>query len=287
MDKKPIKVNYGELLDKVSKILEEARKKTVRQINAVMVETYWHIGKLIVKEEQEGKEKAQYGIMLLPKLSKDLTVRYGKGFSVDNLELMRKFYLLYNKAPGISETSSRKLPPACLSWSHYCELLSVDDEKARSFYHIEAYKNSWSVRELRRQINSLLFERLSLSKSKGKVLQLAAKGQVIEKPEDAVKNPYVLEFLGIPEKSYYTESQLEQKLINHLQDFILELGGGFSFIGRQKRITFDNEHYYIDLVFYHRVLRCLVLIDLKIGALSHADIGQMNFYLNYIKVSDN
>jgi predicted nuclease of restriction endonuclease-like (RecB) superfamily len=170
-----------------------------------------------------------------------------------------------------------------LSWSHYCELLKTDDPLARSFYEEEAIQNNWSVRELARQINSLLFERLSLSKNKKKVLSLAQKGQVITQPEDAVKDPYVLEFLGIPEKSYYTENQLEQKLIDHLQEFILELGKGFTFVARQKRITIDNEHYYIDLVFYHRILRCLILIDLKIGVLAHSDVGQMNFYLNYIK----
>lgn len=280
---KIVSVDYRELLNKVSKILEEARQKTVRQINTVMVETYWQIGRIIVEEEQRGKERAEYGVMLLNKLSTDLTIKYGRGFSVDNLELMRKFYLLYPKSPGISETLSRKSLSVNLSWSHFCELLSIEDDKARSFYQIECSRNNWSIREFKRQINSLLFERLALSKNKKKVLELAQKGQIIEKPEDAVKNPYILEFLGIPEKSYYTETQLEQKLIDHLQDFILELGKGFSFVGRQKRITIDNEHYYIDLVFYHRILRCLVIIDLKIGTLSHADVGQMNFYLNYIK----
>jgi len=190
---------------------------------------------------------------------------------------MRKFYLLY------PSEKFQTLSGKSISWSHTCELLMIKDEQARSFYEIETVSNNWSVRELKRQINSMLFERLALSKKKGKVKQFARRGQIIEKPEDAVKDPYVLEFLGLPEKSHYTESQLEQRLIDHLQDFILELGKGFTFVGRQKRITIDNEHYYIDLVFYHRILRCLVLIDLKVGKLDHRDVGQMNFYLNYIK----
>ncbi len=287
--------NYKNLLNKVSELLEAARRKTVRQINTVIVETYWQIGRLIVEEEQKGKERAGYGEELLLRLSNDLMQRYGRGFSVDNLEAMRKFYIVY---PHLlkSETMSRKSVKSAtlsrtsfdalkekLTWSHFRELILIKDDLARSFYEIETIKNNWSVRELKRQIDSMLFERLALSKNKEKVRQLAKKGQVVEKPEDAVKNPYVLEFLGIPEKSYYTESLLEQKLIDHLQEFLLELGKGFTFVGRQKRITIDNEHYYIDLLFYHRILRCLILIDLKIGKLEHRDIGQMNFYLNYIK----
>lgn len=300
--------NYTNLLDKIAGILVEARKKVIREINKSQVLAYWEIGREIVEFEQKGKTRAEYGEELIKKLSKDMTERFGKGFSKSNIFLMRQFYLTYpEKFQTVSgkslmtqkfPTSSGKSKPffksaihqtpavvfePILSWSNYCELLSIEDDKARLFYQIESYKNNWSVRELRRQINSLLFERLALSKDKKKVLELVRKGQVIEKPEDAIKNPYVLEFLGIPERSYYTETQLEQKLIDHLHDFILELGKRFSFIGRQKRITIENEHYYIDLVFYHRILKCMVLIDLKIGTLSHADVGQMNFYLNYIK----
>ena len=277
------KTDYKNLLNKVVSLLEKARRKTVIQINTSITQTYWYIGRLIIEEEQKGKERAQYGVMLLSKLSRDLAVRYGRGFSVDNLELMRKFYLLYPKGPGISETLSRKSLFINLSWSHFCELLSIEDKKARLFYQIECSKNNWSVRELKRQINSMLFERIALSKDKKGVNQLSKKGQIIEKPEDAIKNPYVLEFLGLPEKHQYSESELEQALIDHLQEFILELGKGFAFVTRQKRITIDNEHYYVDLVFYHRILRCLVLIDLKIGKLDHKDVGQMNFYLNYIR----
>jgi len=292
------KPDYKSLLDSVSTLVEEARRKAVKQVNTIIVHTYWEIGSLIVEEEQKGEERAEYGERVLKRLANDLTKKYGRGFSERNLEMMRKFYITY---PHISQTMSAKSSQQLtgetrtlsaefhtpsgqiLSWSHYCELITIKDDLARSFYEIESIKNNWSVRELKRQINSLLFERLALSKDKEKVKQLAQKGQVIEKPEDAIKDPYVLEFLGLPERSYYTESQLEQRLINHLQEFILELGKGFTFIGRQKRITIDNEHYYIDLMFYHRMLRCLVLIDLKIGKLAHADVGQMNFYLNYIK----
>jgi len=272
--------SYHNLLQKVSHLLEEARRKTLRQINTVLLNTYWQIGKLIVEEEQRGRKRADYGEELIKKLSKDLSKRFGKGFGKSNLFMMRRFYLLY--PPKKFQTLSGK----SLSWSHICELLLIKDSAARAFYEIETIHNSWSVRELKRQINSMLFERLSLSKDKKKVIQLSQKGQIVEKPEDAIKDPYVLEFLGLPQKHYYTEKELEQKLIDHLQDFILELGKGFTFVGRQKRITIDNEHYYIDLVFYHRILRCLILIDLKIGKLEHKDIGQMNFYLNYIKKNE-
>lgn len=276
------KLDYKSLLSNVSNLIEEARRKAVKQVNAIIVQTYWEVGRLIVEEEQKGEEKADYGTALVVELSKDLTKRYGKGFSKSNLFLMRKFYLTY--PPQKFQTVSGKFGEGqMLSWSHYCELITIKDDLARSFYEIESIRNNWSVRELKRQINSLLFERLALSKDKDKVTQLAQEGQVIERPEDVIKDPYVLEFLGLPERSYYTESQLEQELINHLQEFILELGKGFTFVGRQKRITIDNEHYYIDLIFYHRILRCLVLIDLKMGKLIHADVGQMNFYLNYIK----
>ena len=274
--------DYTSLFDNVSTIIEEARRKAVKQVNIIIVQTYWNIGRLIVEGEQKGKKRAEYGERVLKRLANDLAKKYGRGFSKSNLFLMRKFYLAY--PPQKFQTVSGKFGKGrMLSWSHYCELITINDDPARSFYEIESIRNNWSVRELKRQINALLFERLALSKDMDKVMQLAQGGQVIEKPEDVIKDPYVLEFLGLPERSYYTESQLEQQLINHLQEFILELGKGFAFVGRQKRITIDNEHYYIDLIFYHRVLRCLVLIDLKIGKLTHADVGQINFYLNYIR----
>lgn len=269
-----VKTDYRNFFARVSDLLEQARRKTVRQVNTVITYTYWKIGKLIVEEEQRGTNRAQYGGHLLQRLARDLTKKFGKGFTETNLKYMRQFYLTYPIRHALRDE---------LTWTHYRLLLGIRDAKARSFYEIEAVDNSWSTRELDRQINSLLFERLALSKDKKKVMELAKRGQIIEKPEDVIKDPYVLEFLGLPEKSYYTESQLEQKSIDHLQEFILELGKGFAFIARQKRITIDNEHYYIDLVFYHRILRCLVFFDLKIGKLTHSDVGQMNFYLNYIK----
>jgi predicted nuclease of restriction endonuclease-like (RecB) superfamily len=277
------KSTYSGLLNRVSTLLQEARRETAYQINTVITETYWRIGQLIVEEEQKGKERADYGAYLIKQLSGDLTGRFGKGFTAVNIWNMRQFYLIYPKLHTESQDKKLYALRRELTWTHFRILMRLDDESTRRFYEIETAKNNWSSRELDRQINSLLFERLSLSRNKKKVLSLAQRGQVITRPEDAVKDPYVLEFLGLPEKSYYTENRLEQKLTDHLQEFILELGKGFTFVARQKRITIDNKHYYIDLVFYHRILRCLILIDLKIGVLAHSDVGQMNFYLNYIK----
>lgn len=280
------KRNYKGLVKRVSLLIEEARQKTVRQINTIITQTYWEIGRLIVKEEQKGERRAKYGEEIIKRLSRDLTKQFRRGFTERNIWWMRQFYLIYPKLYALRTESKKEKSHALrdqLAWTHFRILLGIKYPLNRQFYEIETVRNNWSTRELERQINSLLFERLALSKDKKKVRQLARKGQIIEKPEDAIKDPYVLEFLGLPEKSYYTESQLEQKLIDHLQEFMLELGKGFTFVGRQKRITIDNEHYYIDLVFYHRILKCLVLIDLKIGNLDHRDIGQMNFYLNYIR----
>lgn len=274
---KLMKADYKGLLERVSNLLERTRRETVRRINTVIVQTYWEIGRLIVEEEQKGTERARYGEYLIQRLARDLTKRFGKGFTDTNLKYMRQFYLTYPIRHALRDE---------LTWTHYRLLLRVENGNARSFYEIEAVKNAWSTRELDRQINSLLFERLALSKDKKKVMELAKRGQIIEKPEDMVKDPYVLEFLGIPERHHYTESQLEQALINHLQEFLLELGKGFTFVARQKRITIDNEHFYIDLVFYNRILRCFILIDLKVGKFSPADTGQMNFYLNYIKANE-
>ena len=281
------KATYKNLLDKVSNLIEEARRKTVRHINTVITQTYWEIGRLVVEEEQRGEKRAEYGEYLIRRLAKDLTKQFGKGFTERNLWWMKQFYITYPKLYALRTEFEKdeKLYAlrTQLSWTHFRILMRIKDETARQFYEIETIKNNWSTRELERQIDSLLFERLTLSKNKNKVMELARKGQIIERPEDAIKDPYILEFLGLPERSYYTESQLEQRLIDHLQEFLLELGKGFTFVARQKRITIDNEHYYIDLVFYHRILRCLILIDLKVGKLDHKDVGQMNFYLNYIK----
>jgi len=303
---------YNNLLERIGEILNQARGKVVREINKAQVLAYWGIGREIVEFEQKGKRRAVYGKKTLVKLSEDLTERFGRGFSTDNLELMRRFYLTYPNKFAISETVSRKSKKSetsssisvirqtlsgkseisqtpfdqfepMLSWSHYCELLKVEEPLTRSFYEQESIQNNWSVRELKRQINSMLFERLALSKDTKAVMKMAEKGQIIEKPEDAIKDPYILEFLNLKEEITYTETQLEQALIDKLQYFLLELGKGFSFVARQKRITITNRHYYIDLVFYNRILRCFVLIDLKTGELDHSDIGQMNFYLNYFK----
>lgn len=288
---------YNNLLGRIADILFEARTKVVREIDRIQVLAYWEIGREIVEFEQKGKMRAEYGKELIVRLAKDMTYKFGRGFGKSNLFLMRQFYLMYPKkfqtvsgklfdtqkfrtAYGISKINK------ILSWSCYCELLRVEEDLSRSFYEKEAIENNWSVRELKRQINSMLFERLALSKDTKAVMKMARRGQIIEKPEDAIKDPYILEFLNLKEESSYTESQLEQALIDKLQYFLLELGKGFSFIARQKRITIANKHYYIDLVFYNRLLKCLVLIDIKTGDLSHADIGQMNFYLNYFKENE-
>lgn len=272
------KKEYINLVDSIGELLGSARRETIRTINNILVKTYWEIGKRIVEYEQRGGEKAEYGTELLMKLSRDLRLKYEKGFSKSNVYLMRLLYLKYPKF----QTLSGKL-----SWSHYVELLGVSDDLARSFYEKQCIKENWSVRELRRQIDSMLFERIALSKDKEEVLNLAKRGQIIEKEEDILKDPYVFEFLGIPEPYQYTEKELEQRLIDNLQMFLLELGKGFAFVGRQYKITLDNKHYYVDLVFYHTILKCYVLIDLKVGKVTHQDIGQMNMYLNYFRTEIN
>ena len=268
--------DYDTLISSIGTVLEKSRKHVYSQINQILVKTYWEVGKKIVKFEQKGKEKAEYGSKLLDNLSKDLKLRYGKGFSRSNIIYMRLFYIKYSK----SETLSHQL-----NWSHYFELLKVEDDLERSFYEKQCIKENWSVRELKRQKNSALFERIALSKDKKGVLELAKKGLLIEKATDAVKDPYVLEFLGIPEDYKYSEKELEQRIIDNLQKFLLELGRGFTFVSRQFRMTLGNKHYYVDLVFYHRILRCFILIDLKINEVTHSDIGQMNMYINYTQKS--
>jgi predicted nuclease of restriction endonuclease-like (RecB) superfamily len=270
-------------------LLQSARNQVVRSVNQTMVLTYFEIGRMIVEEEQDGKERADYGKKILKSLSTVLSKEFGKGFSVDNLENMRKFYLAYQKSEtlsrisskAISETSSRKSENIILSWSHYLKLMRIDDENERSFYEIESFKNNWSVRELQRQFDSALYTRLVLSRNKEKVKELSEKGLILEKPKDAIKDPYILEFIGLPEHSEYSESELEQEIIDKLEHFLLELGNGFTFVARQKRISFDDKHFRIDLVFYNRFLKCFVLIDLKIGEIKHQDLGQMQMYVNY------
>ena len=287
------KISNTNFYSTIAELLRSARQQVVRTVNRTMVLTYFEIGRRIVEEEQQGKERAKYGKELLKGLSEVLTSEFGKGFSVRNIERMRAFYLTYQKSTTLLSNSNEPMSPTPLpksqtpsvifplSWSHYIKLMQIDDEYERSFYEIEAKKNNWSVRELNRQYDSALYTRLVLSRDKDKVKELSQKGLVINKPQDAIKDPYILEFLGLPEKSEYSESDLERELIDKLGNFLLELGTGFAFVARQKRISFDDQHFRIDLVFYHRVLRCFVLIDLKIGKLKHQDIGQMQMYVNY------
>ncbi|WP_304067318.1 PDDEXK nuclease domain-containing protein [Pedobacter glucosidilyticus] len=264
----------SDFFEKIASLLKQARNSIIKTINHTMVRTYFEVGKLIVEEEQNGKERAEYGKQIIEELSMRLIQEFGKGFSATNLKQMRSFYLMYSKGQTLSDEFE-------LSWSHYLKLMRIDDPKERKFYEIESVKNNWSLRELQRQYDSALYARLALSRDKDKVLELSQKGLVIEHAKDAVKDPYILEFIGLPEHSIYSESQLEQKLIDKLEHFLLELGTGFTFVARQKRITFDEKHFRVDLVFYNRILKCFVLIDLKIGELSHQDLGQMQMYVNY------
>ncbi len=269
---------YNALLQNVGNALTQGRSRAAAAVNAAMVQTYWEIGRQIVEYEQKGNERAEYGSDVLNRLSRDLTERYGKGFSRGNIHYMRKLYLTYPKVQTLSEL---------LTWSHYVELLKVDDPLERSFYEKESEQSHWGVRELKRQMSSMLFQRLALSTDKNEVARLASDGQVIEKPEDILKDPYVFEFTGLPQMPVYKEGDLEAALVNNLSQFLLELGKGFAFVGRQQTFTIDGRTYKIDLVFYHRILKCFVLIDLKRGEIQHEDIGQMNFYLNYYRAEMN
>ena len=267
-------ISGNSLYNKIASILEESRKFVATTVNTAMVQTYFEIGRLIVEEEQHGNVRAEYGKETLKNLSIKLTANYGKGFSVTNLKQMRDFYLTYQIRQTVSDQFT-------LSYSHYLFLMRIDNPDERKFYEIESSQNNWSLRELKRQFDSALYERLSLSKDKEKVKSLAVQGQIIENPCDIVKDPYVLEFLGLPEKAYYSESELESRLVEKLENFLLELGKGYTFVGRQVRLSFDEKHFFVDLVFYNRLLQCFVLIDLKIGELTHQDLGQMQMYVNY------
>ena len=296
------------LFHQVAELLQNARQQVLRTVNSTMTFTYFEIGRMIVEEEQNGKDRAEYGKQVLKGLSEQLTNEFGKGYGVRNLEFIRKFYLIYSNSstltriieiqsllPLNTEDEKTKSPISFfedrksqslisffkLTWTHYVFLMRIDDEKERSFYEIESEKYNWSVRELKRQYNSALYTRLSLSRDKEGILKLSEEGQIVEKPKDLIKDPYILEFLGLPELHQYSESQLEQEIINKLEHFLLELGHGFAFVARQQRISFDDKHFYIDLVFYNRVLRSFVIIDLKIGDLKHQDLGQMQMYVNY------
>ncbi len=269
---------YNKLLQNVGEALDQGRRQAVYAVNSAMVQTYWEIGRQIVEYEQHGNERAEYGSRLLNQLSKDLTIRYGSGFSLSNINKMRKMYLTY----PILQTVSAKL-----TWSHYIELLKIDDPLERSFYKKECEEEHWGVRELKRQMKSMLFHRLALSIDKQAVMKLASEGQIIEKPEDILKEPYVFEFTGLPQLPIYEEGDLEEALVNNLSMFFLELGKGFTYVGRQQKLAIGGRTYKVDLVFYHRILKCFVLIDLKRGEVQHEDIGQMNFYLNYYREEMN
>lgn len=265
---------YQNLIHQIGELFQSGRQRAIQSVNTVLVQTYWEIGRYIVEFEQQGNERAEYGTQLFERLSKDLTLQYGKGFGRSNLLYMRKLYLSFQ----ISGTLSH-----LLTWSHYYEILKSDSDLEISFYSKQCEIEKWSVRELKRQMRSSLFERIALSKDKQGVLELAKNGHSVEKPEDILKDPFVLEFLKIPEQYQYLESDLEENIISNLQQFIMEMGKGFAFIGRQYRMSIGGKHFRLDLLFYHRILKCFVLIDLKRGEIDHQDIGQMNLYLNYFK----
>ncbi|MBR6201194.1 MAG: DUF1016 family protein [Spirochaetales bacterium] len=270
-------ISLNNLADKITNEVIHARSLMALNMSAVMVKTYWSVGRHIVEFEQNGEHKAKYGSSMLTKLAKILTRNLGRGYSRPNLNNMRKFYILY----PICQTSDK------LTWSHICELITIDDDLERSFYEKECVNENWNVSSLRRQMDSGLFLRLASSKDKAGILELAQKGIDVQKPQDIFRDSYTLEFLGLPENNQYSESDLEQRIIDNLQNFLLELGKGFAFIGRQYPITINNVHYHVDLVFYHRILKCFVLIDLKKNSVKHQDIGQMNMYMGYFAKEEN
>ncbi len=259
------------IFNAIKQLVINSRNKVYSTVNTEMLNLYWNIGKAIM-EIQQGDERANYGDAVIEKLSEKLTAEFGKGFSKRNLERMRKFYIYFPIATTVSSQ---------LSWSHYLEIIKIEEKSKRSFYIKEIINARWSVRELQRQIGSLLYERLLLSANKDKILELAEKGQELKNSKDLVKDPFVLEFLDIKENTDYLESDLEKNILEHLKEFLLELGKGFMFVGSQVRITLEDEHFYPDLIFYNRLLKCFVIIDLKIGKVSHQDIGQMQMYVNY------
>ena len=260
------------IINEIKDVIINSRNKIAYEVNNTMVIAYWNVGRIIVENEQNGNIKAEYGKQVIKELSKELRKILGSGFSVSNLFNMKKFYIIYPKI----QTVSRKL-----SWSHYCELLSIENEEERNFYEKECINSNWSVRELKRQIDTSLFERLLLSSGKEIVYKLSKEGQTLNNPLDILKEPYVFEFLDIKETKPMLEKDLEKKLIKHMEDFLLELGKGFMFVGSQQRITLGNNHYYVDMVFYNKILKCYVLIDLKVGQMKPEYAGQMNMYLNY------
>lgn len=316
-----INPDKGDLLERIVSILEQARRNVLKSVNNNMVIAYWLIGREILTEIQNGEERAKYGKEVIEKLSKKLTEKYGRGFSSTNLRYFRNFYAVYaERVPEIRHIQSGELEPdekrhiqsgvlddmsfaaeteECklgfspeLGWSHYRALMNVENRNERLFYEIEAEKAGWDVKHLERQIHTLLFARLLKSKDKAGVMELTTQGHTITKPSDNIKNPYILDFLGLPESEILHESEIEKAIISNLQLFLLELGKGFAFVGRQKRMQFDDDYFYIDLVFYNCILKCYMLIDLKIGELTHQDVGQMDSYIRmfddkYLTEGDN
>ena len=302
-----IETRATQLAEKIEVLVTEARKKVASVVNTAQVYTYYESGRYIIEDEQGGKIRAEYGKGILKRVSEQLTERLGKGWSEENLRQMRKFFVIYSgllpnvhgnlsKIPDtVLEIENKEIPDSdleirnhrllnhdfVLSWSHYQILTHVEDPCARSFYEIEANKQAWSTRQLQRQIGSGLYERLALSRNKDEVMRLAEEGQLVEKPSDIIKDPVVLEFIGLKSHASYTESDLEGAIISRLQDFLLEMGKGFLFEARQKRFTFEERHFYVDLVLYNRLLQCYVLVDLKMDDLCHQDLGQMQMYVNY------
>jgi predicted nuclease of restriction endonuclease-like (RecB) superfamily len=306
-----VAVNEQSLYERISALLVTARQSVARGVDLIQVQTNFEIGRHIVEFEQQGKDRAEYGKLLLDNLSTRLSAEFGKGFGRSNIAAMRSFYLAYaNRAEIVqavtgqsfiaaqtphsttdaaiiqSATGQLTMPstvnrPFCVSWTHYVFLLGIKNPDERSFYEIESATQSWTVRELKRQFDTSLYERLALSRDKEGIRKLALEGQIVANPKDLLKEPLVLEFLGLSEQAHYSESDLERALISQIEHFLLELGKGFLFEARQKRFTFDDDHYFVDLVFYNRLLRCYVLIDLKLGKLSHQDLGQMQMYVNY------
>ncbi|MCX6134747.1 MAG: PDDEXK nuclease domain-containing protein [Ignavibacteriales bacterium] len=298
------KIDSTILLRRIRELILAARQTVARSVDTIQVLTCFEIGHRIIEHEQQGEKRAEYGKAVLKQLSVTLTKEFGRGFSEDNLSNMRKFYLIYGSLTNISETPSRKLSvsrksetpsdksplavsaktpviPFPLSWSHYVFLIGVKRTEERRFYEIEAASQNWSLRELKRQFDSGLFERLAASRNTTGIGKLARHGQQIADPKDVLKEPYILEFLGLDERAAYSETDLESAIIDKLGKFLRELGKGFLFEARQRRFTFDEDHFFVDLVFYNRLLRCYVLIDLKIGKLTHQDLGQMQMYVNY------
>lgn len=296
-------VNIDALFERISALIEESRKRVATAVNIAEVYTKYEIGRYIVEDEQEGKARAVYGKQVLPILSQKLTDKFGSGWSLETLKSARKFYSVYapqairstaltksDKETGktnlVNSVDQIQIAPAephkfVLSWSHYLVLMRIKDDGARSFYEVECAKQNWAVRWLQRQVGSSLYERIALSSDRDKVVRMAKEGEIIEKPADIIKNPVTLEFLGLKPDAAYSETKLENAIIDKMQTFLLEIGKGFLFEARQKRFTFDEDNFYVDLVFYNRLLQCYVLIDLKVDKLTHQDLGQMQMYVNY------